>query len=35
MTILFNKGREIVRLKKKMTTHKYTKNIIIYNTRAK
>lgn len=33
--ILFNKGREFVRLKKKMTIHKYTKTIFIYNTRAK
>lgn len=33
MPILFNEGREIVRLKKKMIIHKYTKNIIIVDNK--
>lgn len=35
MPVLFNKEHEIEGLKKKMIIHKYTKNIIIDNTRAK
>lgn len=33
MPILFNKGREIVRLMKKIIIHKYTENIIIVDNK--